>query len=159
VPIPEVLRNAPGKKRIIASLAFDPPVRRRRAEYLGIEMGMNLFRGKMPDEIVGAYRSVTREERADAPGALRAPHQCDLLPKSRLVETSTLQRREWTFNRTAEDYGDTYYLMIQARRNWAPLEITLQDFGLAVTISADEPRLYNQVQQRVRARERIRRRI
>ena len=61
-------------------------------------------------------------------------------------------------HRTADNYGDTYYLMIQARRNWAPPEITAQDFGLAVTITADEPRLYSQVQQRVRARERVRRR-
>jgi hypothetical protein len=50
VPIPDALRNALGKKKIIASLAFDPLVRRRRAEYLGVEMGMNLFRGKTPDE-------------------------------------------------------------------------------------------------------------
>jgi hypothetical protein len=75
-----------------------------------------------------------------------------------MVETSTLQRREWSFSRTDDKYGDTYYLMIQARRNWAPAEITTQDFGLAVTIAADEPRLYNQIQQRVRARERVRRR-
>jgi hypothetical protein len=159
VPVPDVLRNAPGRKRIITSLAFDPPVRRRRAEYLGVEMGVNLFRGKTPDEIVAAYRAVTRDERDDAPGALRAPYQCDLLPKSRVVETSTLQRREWAFNRTADNYGDTYYLMIQARRNWAPPEITAQEFGLAVTLIADEPRLYNQVRQRVRARERVRRRV
>ncbi|HWW50504.1 MAG TPA: S8 family peptidase [Verrucomicrobiae bacterium] len=158
VPVPDVLRNAPGKKRIIASLAFDPPVKRRRAEYLGVEMAMNLFRGKTPEEVVAAYRFVTREERRTAPGALAAPFQCDLLPKSRMVETSTLQRREWSFSRTDEKYGDTYYLMIQARRNWAPPEITAQDFGLAVTLTAAAPQLYNQIQQRVRARERVRRR-
>lgn len=158
IPIPDALRNALGKKRIIASLAFDPPVRRRRADYLGVEMGMNLFRGKTPEEIVAAYRSVTRDEREDAPGALRAPHQCDLLPKSRVVETSTLQRREWAFTRTADNYGDTYYLMIQAKRNWALPEITSQDFGLAVTLTAAAPQLYNQIQQRVRARQRVRRR-
>jgi hypothetical protein len=75
-----------------------------------------------------------------------------------VVETSTLQRREWAFTRTADNYGDTYYLMIQARRNWAPPEITSQDFGLAVTLTAAAPQLYNQIQQRVRARQRVRRR-
>jgi hypothetical protein len=159
IPIPDALRNAPGKKTIIVSLAFDPPVRRRRAEYLGVEMGINLFRGKTPDEIVAAYRSVTRDQREEAPGALRAPHQCDLLPKSRVVETSTLQRREWSFSRETRDYGETYYLMVQARRNWAPPEIVIQDFGVAVTITAVAPQLYNQIQQRVRARERVRRRV
>jgi hypothetical protein len=121
-------------------------------------LGMKLFRGKTPDEIVAAYRSITRDEREEAPGAFQSPYQCDLLPKSSVVETSTLQRRTWVFSRTNDAYGDTYYLMIQARRNWAPAEIRGQDFGIAVTIAADEPRLYNQVQQLVRARERIRRR-
>jgi hypothetical protein len=159
IPVPDIFRNAHGRKKIIASLAFDPPVRRRRAEYLGVEMGMNLVRGKTPEEIVAAYRSLTREERTDAPAALQSPHKCALLPKARAVETSTLQRREWAFSRTNDLYGDIYYLMILARRNWAPPEVHDQDFGIAVTIAANEPRLYNQVQLRVRARERIRRRV
>jgi hypothetical protein len=90
----------------------------RRARFLALD-GYQIAR----------FGSVTRDEREDAPGALRAPNQCDLLPKSRVVETSTLQRREWT-----------------------------QDFGLAVTLTAAAPQLYNQIQQRVRARERVRRR-
>jgi len=48
--------------------------------------------------------------------------------------------------------------MVQARRNRAPPEIVTQDFGVAVTITAAAPQLYNQIQQRVRARERVRRR-
>jgi len=117
---------------------------------------MHLFRGKSPEEIVAAYRSVTQEERKDAPKSLQGSLKCPLLPNAEVVETSTLQRREWLFTTSADKYGDTYYLMIQARRNWAPPEITTQDFGLAVTMTAEEPRLYNQIQQRVRARERVR---
>jgi hypothetical protein len=158
IPLPEGFRKAAGKKRIITSLAFDPPVRRRRAEYLGIGMGMKLFRGKTPNEIVAAYRSITRDERKKAPGAFQSPYQCDLLPKSGVVESSTLQRREWAFSRTNDSYGDTYYLMLQARREWAPMETHDQDFGLAVTITGNEPQLYNQIQRRVRVRERLRRR-
>jgi hypothetical protein len=94
VPIPEEFRQADGRKRIIVALAFDPPVRRRRAEYLGVEMGMNLFRGKSPEEILASYRNVTKEERKIAPGALGGSFQCDLEPKAGVVESSTLQRRE-----------------------------------------------------------------
>ena len=119
---------------------------------------MKLFRGKTPDEIVAAYRSITRDERKVVLGAFQSPYQCDLLPKSGVVESSTLQRREWAFSRTNDLYGDTYYLMLQARREWAPMEIHDQDFGLAVTITGNEPQLYNQIQQRVRVRERLRRR-
>jgi hypothetical protein len=156
VPIPEALRDAPGKKRIIVSLGFDPPVRRRRADYLGVEMGMYIFRGKTPEEIVAAYRSVTQEQRKTAPKSLQSPFKCPLKPNAEVVETSTLQRREWVFTTSAEKYGETYYLLVQARRKWAPPEVREQDFGIAVTITADTPSLYSQVQQRLQARARIR---
>ena len=70
-PVPEVLRNAPGKKGIIASPAFDPPERRRRAGYLGMEMGMNLFRGKTPDEILAAWRSAVSKAARYSPTSAR----------------------------------------------------------------------------------------
>ena len=159
VPIPEVFRNAPGKKRIIISLAFDPPVRRRRAEYLGVEMGMNFFRGKTPEEIIAAYRSLTNEERETAPGALSGSVQCKLQPNATVVKSSTLQRREWSFQSERMDFGATYDLMIQARRKWAPPEIRVQDFGLAVTLMADAPELYTRIQQRIRLRARPRARV
>ena len=100
IPIPDALRNAPGKKTIIVSLAFDPPVRRRRAEYLGVEMGDE----PVPRQNAGRNRCCVsirhpRRTRGLRPAHFAAPHQCDLLPKSRVVETSTLQRREWSFSR------------------------------------------------------------
>ena len=161
VPIPDVLRNAPGKKRIIASLAFDPPVRRRRAEYLGVEMGMNLFRGKTPGRHCrGVSMLSPGKRRKTRPEPSQRPLKCDLQPKSAGGRDQHLAAaRVGIHQDNADKYGETYYLMVQARRNWAPPEITTQDFGLAVTITADEPRLYNQIQQRVRARERVRRRV
>ena len=122
-------------------------------------MGMNLFRGKSPEEIIASYRSVTKEERKTAPGALAGSFQCDLEPKTGVVESSTLQRREWSFKlQERKNFGDTYYLMVQVRRNWAPPNIETQDYGLAVTLTAETPKLYNQVELRVQARQRARQR-
>jgi Subtilase family len=52
IPIPDEFRNAANRKRIIVGLGFDPPVRRRRAEYLGVSMSVHLLRGMTVDEIV-----------------------------------------------------------------------------------------------------------
>jgi hypothetical protein len=159
VPVVDEFRGAQGSKRIVVALAFDPPVRRRRAEYLGVEMNAILIRGKPVEEIVDAYRAVTREERNAArqeerilPAAFQAPFKCPLEPGPTVLSTSTLQRSEWTFRREGRDYGDSLYLLVRAERNWAPAEITHQDFGLAVALEADEPRLYNLVRQRVHVR-------
>lgn len=48
VPVPEMFRHAPGKKTVTVSLAFDPPVRRRRQDYLGVTMQTKLIRGTPP---------------------------------------------------------------------------------------------------------------
>ncbi len=159
VPAPAEFRQASGRKHVIVAIAFDPPVRRRRAQYLGVEMSATLIRGKTVDEIVEAYRAVTRAEREDAkrndrtlPAAFKAPHKCPLRPGSTVLESSTLQRSEWTFKKESQDYGDPWYLLVRAERTWAPDEITEQDFGLAVTLHADQPQLYNLVRQRVQAR-------
>lgn len=163
VPVPEEFRRALGTKRVVVSLAFDPPVRRRRAEYPGVEMSAALIRGKTREEIIEAYRAVTTEEREAArredrrpQGAFKSPFRCQLDPGPTSLISSTLQRSEWTFQREAQDYGDPWYLVIRAERNWAPATITEQDFALAVTLEASEPRLYTLLQQRVRLRQEAR---
>jgi hypothetical protein len=156
--VPE-FRGAPGRKRVVVALAFDPPVRRRRANYLGVEMNVLLIRGKTVDEIVDSYRSVSQEERQAArmeernlPAAFQAPFRCPLEPGVQTLEASTLQRSEWTFQHEKRDYGDSWYRLVRAERTWAPAEITHQEFGLAVTMEADQPQLYNLIRQRVHLR-------
>jgi hypothetical protein len=166
VPALAEYRNAKGPKRVIVSLAFDPPVRRRRAQYLGVGMTYLLIRGKTMEEIVEAYRAVTQQERESAkrddrklPAAFQSPYKCPLEPTVTALETSTLQRSEWTFQRESKDYGDSWYLLVRAERTWAPPEMTEQDFGIAVTLEADEPRLYTLIRQRVEARVQQRARV
>jgi len=158
VPMPETFLRAEGKKRVIVTLAFDPPVRRRRAQYLGVEMNATLIRGKTLDEVVDAYRAVARQERQAAQGAFRAPYKCPLEPGPTKLATSTLQRSEWRFQHGGE-YGDTCYLVIRAERNWAPESVTHQDFGIAVSlVTRAETELYARVRERVGLRVRLRQR-
>lgn len=167
VPIPAEFRSAGGRKRVIVATAFDPPVRRRRAKYLGVDMATYLIRGKSVDEIVEAYRAVTRDERERAkredrklPSAFQSPHKCDLRPGSTALETSTLQRSEWAFDRSDDRYGESYYLLMRADRNWAPESITHQRFGLSVSlVTEDQDRLYAVVRQRVEQRVKLRERL
>ncbi len=140
VPVPSEFRQAPGEKTVVLALAFDPPVRRRRAEYIGVRMDAAMIRGKSLDEIVEAYRAVTAEERdaarrgqQDIQGAFQSPFRCSLEPGPRALRASTLQRSEWTFQREGQDYGDSWYLVVRAQRTWAPDDTEEQDFAVAVT--------------------------
>ena len=160
VPIPEALLNADGAKRITVSLAYDPPVRRRRAEYLGVRMAYWLVRGKSVDQIVEAYRQLTEDESKSfkdsnekPQGAFQSPFKCDLKPGSQALQSSTLQRSSWKFTTSKPSYGNSYYLIVRCDRRWAPENFIRQDFGVTVTIEANEPRLYNLIRNRIRVRQ------
>ena len=164
IPAPAEFRQAQGSKTVTVSLAFDPPVRRRRANYLGVKMDFSLIRGKTLDEIFDAYRKLTADEKRSfeaanekAQGAFQGANKCDLQPGSQALANSTLQKASWTFSRENNDYGSEWYLVVKAKRTWAPESIEKQRFGIAVTLEADEGQLFSLVRNRIRQRTRIRR--
>lgn len=155
IPITEEFLSARGKKRIIVSLTFDPPVRRRRAKYLGVSMQTAIYRGISIERIIAANRPVPQEERDNPVPAIQGAHKCKTQPSSTDLASSTLHRSEWTMSRR-QDYGEAYYLVVKSARVWAPPGVTHQSFGLAVTLAADNDRLYSSMQQRVQVRARAR---
>jgi hypothetical protein len=160
VPITDEFLSAYGKKRIRVALAFDPPVRRRRMDYLGVAMNFQMIRGKSLREVVSAFEAVGPEEEAE--GAIPGPYNIPFEPKGRPVReayrrnTSTLQVGSFQFERGAARYGDTYWLLVRSQRKWAPVEVETQDYAVAVTLAADDDELYNSVSLRLQQRTRVR---
>lgn len=47
IPVPDDFNTISGNKRITVTLAFDPPTRHTRNDYLGVKMSFRLIRGKL----------------------------------------------------------------------------------------------------------------
>jgi hypothetical protein len=161
VPIPPNFVAASGRKNIRVALAFDPPVRRRRMDYLGVEMTFQMIRGRSLDEVIAAYSSVAADEEPE--GAIGSPFRIDFHPKEAPRNSgysrkkSTLQLADFQFtNRDASKYGETYWLVVRSERKWAPSEIEAQDYAVAVVLSAEDDQLYNSVALRLQQRTRVR---
>lgn len=114
------------------SLAFDPPVRHTRLEYLGLRLNYHLIRGMEPEAIFEHFRHRTKEEGAFE--KLPDSAKCPLDPSRDLRGTSTLQRSMMTMHRNVDRYGGDYYLAVFAERRWAGEEITHQRFAVAVEL-------------------------
>ena len=56
VPLPAEFRQSRGRHFIRVALAFDPPTRHTRLEYLGTRMSFHLLHGLTPDQILEHYR-------------------------------------------------------------------------------------------------------
>jgi hypothetical protein len=156
LPMPEEMLQAEGDKSIDVALAFDPPVRRRRADYLGVSMSFDLIRGKKLNEVIDAYRAADVGETPDKAisGAARVAFYPSTVCRNEGFErnASTLQKGTFTFRRTGKDYGESYWLVVRAQRRWAPLTITSQDYAVAVRLRARTDQLYSKLRNRVELR-------
>lgn len=161
IPIPEEFQQLNGTRQISVSLAYDPPVRNTRADYLGVKLGFRLFRGIEIEQIVDWFAE--REKDSD-PDKIENRYNCTMYPSSTRRETSTLQKAifQASQNRSFLEYpnsSNNFYLLIICQAGWAsPEEFDVQRYGLAVTIEhKDAPiQLYELVSQRIQSRERIR---
>lgn len=153
IPIPDLFQRERGQRDIRVTLAFDPPVRHSRSDYLGITMNYRLFRGCDPALLFEHCRKRTEEE-GEAP-EIEARFGCKLVPTPKNRDQGTLQSSNVTFARNIERYGDRYYLVVRCQGGWASDSVTRQKYAMVVQIEhrAEAPiQLYQRVRQRIRQR-------
>lgn len=156
VPIVPLFRDTPGERHITVTLAFDPPVRHSRADYLGIKMSFRLIRGATLNQVAEFYR---RRVEVEGPvPEFASSYNCNLVPTPMRREMGTIQRATYVMRRNPQaGYGDTYYLVVRCERRWADEADGPQRFAVVVDIShSAQIELYAQLQARLRARVRQR---
>lgn len=166
IPVPYDFAWGASRRTFSVALAFNPPVRRQRREYLGATMRVDLLRALDMEEITEIYAQQPREREKRLSLPRNRQRVQNLLPGSDRLIGSTLQLRRWTANNARSlnvDDGDTYYLAVtHALSPWAANlveDYTSQSYALAVElhdIGRAELDLYNQVQQQVRQPARVR---
>lgn len=134
VPLPAEFRQTRGRRFIRVALAFDPPTRHTRLEYLGTRMSFHLLRGLTPEQILEHYRR--RDDDTRHPN-IPTNAKCKMEPGVEARETSTLQCATFTQVANRDEYGDTFYLAVFAQRRWAGDDVVRQRFALAVELTHD----------------------
>lgn len=148
VPVPPEFQEN-GRRTIRVSLAFDPPVRRTRAEYIGTKMNFRLLRGCPSAEVFSHFRSRTAEE-GDPPGILNR-FKCSLEPGSNSRDGQTLQTAAKTHIQDTAAYGNEYYLVVRCVGGWAEPQEIAQNFAVVVELEHQPAvQLYARLQQRIR---------
>lgn len=134
IPLPHDFRATKGPRHIRVSLAFDPPVRHTRLEYLGARMSFHLVRGLTPEQILDFFQR--REDGSDIP-EIPSTAKCSMEPGSKVRETSTLQCATFTQSKNNDNYGDAFYLAVFTHRRWAGDDIVRQRFSVTVELRHD----------------------
>ena len=149
LPVPKAFQSTNGRRRIDIALAFDPPTRRTRDDYLGHTMSFDLYRGMTPQDVIDVCRKRKKSEgkAPKTPGRFR----CNLEPKIILRGSSTLQRASFVGEKNVTKFGDTYHLVVRCESGWAATD--RQRFAVAVEMRHEaDIQLHARLQERIRIR-------
>ena len=144
VPIPSTLQRR-GIRSIRVSLAFDPPVRHTRSDYIGTRMNFRLLRGCDYGKVHDHFRARSRDEE-EVPSI--DGHLCSLLPGPKRRDRQTLQTASVDYRNDTSKYGDRYYLVVRCEGGWARHQEVSQKFAVVVELSCPQDiELYEQVKR------------
>ncbi|MGQ0779127.1 MAG: S8 family peptidase [Pseudonocardiales bacterium] len=160
LPMPEIFRRGNGGERTItAALAFDPPVRRQRREYLAASMKVDIYRDIDPDELANMLR---KQDPDDPDDLISDRRRLKLEPVSNSFTNSTMHLRCWTAKNSFVNDDETFFVVVTHKaQTWARNDPAYaeQSYALAVTledrhlVQAD---LYQLVTQHVKIPARLR---
>ena len=148
IPIPTSFRRPGGQINLAVALAFDPPVRVTRLDYLASKMGFQVFHGPSVDQVRAAYvRAEADEDMQDevsrTPAELRGS-QLDLQPadQTRSRGANQLGRYE-RHTKVRDESPDEYVVAVRSLNRW-DVPATEQRYSLAVLLERDSehPEIY-----------------
>lgn len=167
IRIPPDFLQRSGRKKIAVSLAYDPPVRLSRKDYIATTMFFEVYRGLTPVQVENFRRAKERGEDIDLPSVPKAGKP-NFIPGYQILQASTVQLRIWEkgprggadLYKVPVDMEEPNLTILVAGKEQFPHPegSENQPYALVVTFSFDgeEIDLYNLIRQRVRIRERIR---
>ena len=134
--LPEEFLQERGRRSISVALAYDPPTRLSRSDYISNAMWLEVFRGLTTEHVI-EYRS-TYQGNGKAP-TVPNRNRVDFDPPGRSIRTSTVQKRTWSsnqgtvFDNTRDANGDaSLQIFVGCQPRFInPLEKTPNDMHLS----------------------------
>ena len=169
LPVPRSFFEPGGQRGLDVALAFDPPTRARRLDYLGSRMAFYVVRGMDLDEVAEVFASLDQEtidlvegedegdQQAVATKPLTASklgsRLCPMSPSATLRSRGANQLARASFSRRLDSIAhDPMYLVIRNVNRWDDSTST-QPYGVSVALwrTQEAPELFEELEARLEA--------
>ena len=160
--VPEEFLNEKGRRSISVSLAYDPPTRLSRQDYIATAMWLEIFGGLTTEQVI-EYRAKYESDQK-APTA-PARNKLNFRPGWQRLKMSTVQKRLWQsdrgtlfLNRPNPNGEASLHIFVGCQQRFPnPLGEDFQRYALVVTLEHDSQNvdIYHQIRTAVRTRQRI----
>lgn len=149
IPITECFAEVPGPRSLTVALAFDPPVRHRRFDYLAYQMEFLVVRGIA---LADVFEMAAAGIEDPAAGALADYEVKQLRPTrtDRSKGTCQVAHARWT-KRPKADFHDDWYLVVRSLNKWMGTGAPPQPYAVTATIEVERgTELYVELENEVR---------
>ena len=160
--VPETFLQEQGRRSISVALAYDPPTRLSRRDYISTAMWLEVFGGLTTEQVV-EYRS--KYEGDGKPPKVPDRNKLNFSPAGQTIRMSTVQKRSWSSNqgtvfqnRTDPSGDSSLHIFVGCQPRFPnPLGDDSQRYSLVITLEHDSQNvdIYQEVRSRVRTRARI----
>ena len=158
LPIPDdYFRKGKAIRTITVSLAYSPSVRTTRLEYIATKMKFHLVNSDSLESVTAAFNNDNKkmiESIPECDGGKR-----DLTQEDR--SKGTLQSSTWTFSQFNKP-RKLFLVVTRQDQAWAVKQVNqFENYALAISITDREhenARLYEQISQKLQAREKVKQR-
>jgi len=133
IPMTQAFTGVSGPHEISVGLAFSPPVRHRRFDYLGFQMDFQLARAIELDDLfdlAGAEFDSDGEKLSDYELSMRPTRTARSKGANQMARYSSTQRPR-------EDFHDDWYLVVKSFNKWMPSSAAPQPYALAISIEVE----------------------
>jgi subtilisin family serine protease len=149
IPMTPQFTEISGPHEIAIGLAFSPPVRNRRYDYLAYQMDFQLARGVELDDV---FELASAE--FDAPdGEKLSDHERKMRPTRTARNKGANQMARYASSqRPHENFRDDWFVVVKSLNKWIPSGADPQPYALAVSLQVERAtNLYNEVDLRLAA--------
>lgn len=160
--LPDLFVNAAGQRLFKVTLAYDPPVRQTRKEYLARTLWFEAFRGLTPEQIVAVRSNISVD--GGMPVGLRNSSILGLNIAKTSLQWSTVQsgfktsRDRRTFSYRPDPAGPAkLHILVGSQRRFDEGSSNNQRYALVVTLGhSEDVNLHQSIRQQLRQRVRVR---
>jgi len=157
--LPAEFVDTGGNKEISVCLVYNPPVRRNRVDYMGVNFEFHLFRDSDISEVLSGYKKIKFERELEeiVPEGLKLK-EIDLHPGVTMRKKGIHQKGTKAYvGKPRIDSSKPLVLAVVCQARWLKSEDFLQDYAVVVMVRHQAMiDIYNLIRQQVEIEERIR---
>jgi subtilisin family serine protease len=149
IPMTPQFTQVSGAHEVTIGLAFSPPVRNRRYDYLAYQMDFQLVRGIELDDLFElAAADIEAPE-----GSKLTDHERTMRPTRTARNKGANQMARYpSTRRPREKFHDDWFVVVKSLDKWMPAGAERQPYALAVSLQAERAtNLFNEVDLRLEA--------